>query len=255
MRPDIVDLQSFYGSPRGQLVRRLVCHQIRRLWPELAGERLLGLGYASPYLSALAENAERVVAVMPAQQGVARWPHCRRSLTALADDDALPLADNSVDRALLVHALEGANDAKAMLREVWRVLADGGRLLLVVPNRHGLWSLSDGTPFGHGRPYSALQLESVLRNCLFAPQQSAAAVFLPPVRSRLLLRTAFAWERVGLRVGKAFGGVLLIEAEKQVHAIPMQPAFVRKRSPAYLPLGLRGAAARTITRDELERAA
>ena len=60
MRPDIIDLQAFYGSRQGQLVRRLVGRQIRLLWPELPGARVLGLGYAVPFLGLLAEASERV---------------------------------------------------------------------------------------------------------------------------------------------------------------------------------------------------
>ena len=45
-----------------------------------------------------------------------------------------------------------------MLREIWRVMASGGQLLAVVPNRRGLWARMDTTPFGHGRPYSRSQI-------------------------------------------------------------------------------------------------
>ena len=56
--------------------------------------------------------------------------HRGPSLAALVDELDLPLADSAVDRVLLVHALEMAHDPSALLREVWRVLAAGGRLLL-----------------------------------------------------------------------------------------------------------------------------
>ena len=36
------------------------------------------------------------------------------------------------------------------LREIWRVLAAGGRVILVVPNRAGIWARTEATPFGHG---------------------------------------------------------------------------------------------------------
>ena len=40
--------------------------------------------------------------------------------------------------------------------------AAGGRLLIVVPNRRGVWARSDTTPFGHGRPYSRSQITHLL---------------------------------------------------------------------------------------------
>ena len=57
--------------------------------------------------------------------------------TVLASEDELPLVDRSVDRVLMVH-LESAEQGRRLLREVWRVLADGGQALIVVPNRRGL---------------------------------------------------------------------------------------------------------------------
>ena len=236
MRPDIIDLQAFYGSRQGQLVRRLVGRQIRLLWPELPGARVLGLGYAVPFLGLLAEASERVCAIMPPAQGVAPWPPDRPNRVALALEGELPLPDRSIDRVLLVHALESAEQIRPLLREVWRVLVDGGQAMVVVPNRRGLWCLSESTPFGHGQPFSVSQLKEALRSMLFAPGPSATALYMPPSRSRLLLRTAVAWERVGLRWAQPFAGVLAMTAVKQIYALPSEPAKARKRKPAYVPV-------------------
>ena len=91
----------------------------------------------APYLGLFREEAERCLAFMPAAQGVVKWPTVRPTLSALVDELELPLPDAAVDRVLLVHALEMSQNATALLREVWRVLASGGQLLAVVPNRRG----------------------------------------------------------------------------------------------------------------------
>jgi SAM-dependent methyltransferase len=244
MRPDIIDLQAFYGSRQGQLVRRLVGRQIRQLWPELPGARVLGLGYALPFLGLLAEASERVCAIMPPAQGVAAWPPDRQNRVALAIDGELPLPDRSIDRVLMVHALESAEQIRPLLREVWRVLVDGGQAMVIVPNRRGLWCLSEATPFGHGQPYSVSQLKDVLRSMLFSPGSTATALYVPPSRSRLLLRTAVAWERIGLRWAQPFAGVLAMTAIKQIYAVPTAPATARKRKPAYAPVQALAAAER-----------
>jgi SAM-dependent methyltransferase len=246
MRPDVLDLQAFYASRQGQLVRRLVGRQIRSLWPDLSGARVLGLGYATPFLGPLLDGAERSCVIMPAGQGVARWPAEGRNQTVLASEDELPLVDRSIDRVLMVHALESAEEGRRLLREVWRVLADGGQALIVVPNRRGLWCLSESTPFGHGQPFSISQLKGVLRNTMFMPGQSASAVFVPPLRSRVILRTAVAWERVGLRWAKHFAGLLLMLAEKQIYAVPFEPAVAKRRVRAYVPVPRALAAAERV---------
>ena len=68
---------------------------------------------------------------------------------------------------------------------------------------------------------------------LFAPRRTATALYVPPARSRLLLRTAVAWERVGLRWAQPFAGVLAMTAEKQIYAATAEPAKARRRKPAY----------------------
>lgn len=229
MRPDVTDLHEFYGTPLGQRMRRALRRRIREIWPNLAEQRLLGLGYAVPYLRPFGEEAERVLALMPASQGVMHWPREGPSLTALVDETELPLADYSIDRVLLVHCLETAEPSGPLLREIWRVLAPGGRLLVVVPNRSGLWARFEHTPFGQGRPYSQSQLSRLLRDNDFSPLFSASAVFLPPSHRRTLLRMAPAFERFGRRWGSRVAGVIMAEAVKQVYAVTPLAAQRRRR--------------------------
>lgn len=247
MRPDVEELQRFYACRQGQLARRLIHHQIRALWPNLAGCNVLGLGYAAPFLPSLAEAA-RTIAFMPASQGACRWPADGLGRAALVPEDDLPLADGTIDRVLLVHALECCTQVPKLIREVWRVLADGGRLIAVVPNRRGLWCLSDRTPFGCGQPYSAAQLERTLNNHLFTCQAERTALYLPPTRSRLLLRLAIPAERLGLTFARRFAGVVLLEAEKQIYVGTPVPALDRAPARRYLPVMEGMAAARTAAK-------
>jgi SAM-dependent methyltransferase len=149
MSIDVVDLRNFYTQRLGVAARRFIGRGIRARFNDTRGMSMLGVGYAPPYLGLFREEAERCLAFMPAAQGVMKWPSQRPSLATLVDELDLPLQDSSIDRVLLVHALEMAHDPIALLREVWRVLAAGGRLLAVVPNRRGLWARMDTTPFGH----------------------------------------------------------------------------------------------------------
>ena len=144
---DVRDLNEFYRTTLGQMTVRLLRAGLREVWPNVRGESVVGLGYATPFLRPFMEEAQRVVALMPAQQGVTRWPREGCNLTALVDEHDLPLADRSVDRVLLVHALECSEQLRPFLREIWRVMADGGRLITVAPTRAGLWSQFDRSPF------------------------------------------------------------------------------------------------------------
>lgn len=243
MRPDVFDLHEFYGSRQGQLVRRLLNREIRSHWPDLQGKRVLGLGYASPFMRPLSLSAERAAVIMPKSQGVVRWPRDEPNLVALGADNELPIDDQSIDRVLIVHALESTEQVGRLLREVWRVLADGGEMIVVVPNRRGLWCLSELTPFGQGRPYSSTQLKQLLRSHLFAPQRTGFALFVPPFRSNLLLKTAVAWERVGLRFLQQFAGAVVMLAEKQIYAVPGTAVRASRKRPAYVHLPVQPAIA------------
>ena len=234
MSSDVVDLRDFYRTVLGQVARRMIRSAVRRVWPDLRGMRLLGIGYPTPFLTAISPETERAVALMPASLGVLGWSPEGRNLVTLADEGELPFADYSIDRVLVVHAVETSERIGPMLKEIWRVLAGGGRLLIVVPNRRGIWARLDRTPFGSGRPYTMSQLSQLLRDELFTPIGSDTALYIPPVRKRMMLRSAPAWERIGKRWFPTFAGVLMVEATKQIYAKPA-PARAPRRRLVYAP--------------------
>ena len=231
MYHDVVDLRDFYETQLGAMARRMIRRGVRSMWPDVKGQRVLGLGYATPYLRQFMTEAERTLAFMPASKGVLHWPSEGRGLTALIDEAELPLPDLSVDRVLLVHGLESSEYQRDMLREAWRVLTGEGRLLIVAPNRGGIWARLERTPLGWGQPYSAAQLSRLLRDNMFTPTRSSRALYIPPLRTRALLRSAPAWERIGSRWFPTFGGVVLVEAGKQLYASNLQAERKRFRRP------------------------
>ncbi len=227
---DVVDLRDFYRTSLGQVAQRTLRSRIRAVWDDVSGLNVLGFGYATPYLLPFREEAQRVIAAMPAQQGVLHWPSDGPGGVTLCDETEIPLPDVSIDRVLMVHGLECSEQLRPMLREVWRILADGGRLLVVVPNRRGIWARLDRTPFGHGYPYTPGQLSRLLRDTLFTPIRVEHALFVPPSRSRMVIASAPAWENVGVRWFPRFSGILMIEAGKEIYAAPPVPAGIRRRS-------------------------
>lgn len=228
MHTDVRQLLEFYASPLGGIVRRILAHRIRARWRRAKGMTLMGLGFASPYLGSFRGEASRIGALMPSTQGAVVWPSSGDVHTVVVDEDDLPLPDNSVDLMLAVHCLETTEQGRAVLREIWRVLAPEGRLLIIVPNRRGVWARFDLTPFGHGRPYSQPQLERLLTDALLTPIDWGAALHLPPIDNKLVLRSAMTLERLGARLTPAFAGVLLVEARKEIASPLLKPATARR---------------------------
>jgi SAM-dependent methyltransferase len=218
MRVDVFALQRFYASPLGEAARRAAARRLQTLWPNVAGLDLLALGYGAPYLGRFRKDARRAVAMMPAEQGAEPWPADGPALTVLAEEARLPFMDAVFDRVLMVHALEEANAPHSMLREVWRVMAPEGRLVVIAANRWSLWAQADATPFGHGRPYSRTQLAALLADAMFEPVVSARALYAPPLAWTPVVRAADAFERVGEVIWPAQGGLVLMEAVKRLYA-------------------------------------
>ena len=246
MSQDVVDLRSFYASRLGETARRFVLRIVRERWDNCAGMSVLGLGYATPYLDVFRREAMRTLAFMPAETGVVAWPPGERSAAALVETTALPLPDGCIDRLLLVHALEMEEHPRQLMAEIWRVLAPGGRVIVVAPNRRGLWARFDTTPFGNGRPYSRGQLRALLRESLFSPLSAGEALYMPPSSSGLVLRSAPMFERFGAGLGLPGAGVLAMEAAKQLYRPVAARRVVRQSVPqmqgALVPSGGRATA-------------
>lgn len=222
MTMDVVDLREFYISPLGRLVSQLLRQRMASLWPSVVGETVVALGYGTPLLRPWLGHAKTMIAVMPDSQGVAFWPKEGPNISCLAPLTKLPLEDESVSRVLLMHALELSSHPTAVLEEVWRILKPNGQIVLIVPNRRGVWAFSDQTPFGVGQPYSASQLKGLLREH-FCLEKIGHALFLPPSSSRLSMLAAPWMERLASAFLLGFGGVLVAHASKQVYA----PAMIK----------------------------
>jgi SAM-dependent methyltransferase len=223
MTPDVAGLIAFYKSPLGRIARSLVREEVRRLAGDVAGLRVMGLGFATPYLRFCLEPAERLVALMPARQGASSWPREGPSRTVLCDPLEMPLTDAAIDLTIAVHAFEHAADASELMRELWRVSAPNARLIVVVPRRRGLWAQWDNTPFGTGHPFSRGQLDQLLRSHSFTPLAWRDALYLPPLQWRPVLKSARVFERGGRLLGSALAGAMCVCAQKELF-----PAIARR---------------------------
>lgn len=238
---DVLKLRDWYRTPAGQAVARTLRPLVQRTWPVTDGRTLLGLGYALPFLGDF-PAAYRVLAAMPAEMGVVHWPEAGPNQTFLTWEDNLPLADASVDFVLLAHALEFCPDPTRLLAECFRVLRGEGRVLAVVPNRMGPWCRRELTisPYVRGHPYSAAQLDKLLRRNNFRITQANYALFVPPTQRPWILRHADTFEKIGQRWCAPMGGVVMMEACKDLYAgravrVERRPRLVLQPDGALVP--------------------
>jgi len=232
MFDDITEFSRFYQTGTGQRVAGLIRQQLESFWPSGSSSSVAFLGYAQPFI----EKDSAALGMMPARRGVASWPKPSSVRNCLVNPANLPLPDVHLDRLLLAHILEFEHDPGQLLDECWRVLDGAGRLLVIVPNRSGLWARAERTPFGHGRPYSGRQLRRLMEMHGFTPRQTRRLAFMPPLGGVLFQRFASAIERVGARWWPATGGVLLVEADKMLYAPSGKARKLQRRKTAGTPV-------------------
>lgn len=222
MHHDVSALKAFYYERAlGRVVQRVLRDRMLDFWPSQQVTRMnvTGYGFAAPLLRPYLEPARRVTALMPGPQGAMAWPYGMPNHSVLCDEDSWPLDTGSVDRLVFLHALETAEHPGTLMAEAWRVLGPGGRLLIMAPNRTGLWARSEATPFGFGRSYTFAQLDAVANEAGFAPERAAAALYIPPSDRRFWLKSAQMWERTGKKISNMLvAGVIFSEYSKQVAA-------------------------------------
>lgn len=214
------DLKKFYESDIGGVVRETLQQHIAEIWPNVRGLRVMGCGYALPYLDAFNKQLpERVISMMPRGQGVQYWPGDKKNLTFCCEEYGFPIESASIDRAILTHHLEGANDISASIHEVWRVLKANGRALIIVPNRIGVWARAEWSPYGHGRPFTMTQLSNLLQHNSFEQVSHKGALFMPPIDgSSVILRSAKMFEKMGGTILPFVAGVHIVEVRKRAYA-------------------------------------
>lgn len=233
MHLDVLDLRSFYYRTNlGRAAQRAIRDQVRALWPETGGLTVAGFGFAVPLLRPFLGEAERVIALMPGQQGVMPWPSGEPNHSVLCEETLWPLDQETVDRLLVMHGLENSDNAPALIEECYRTLASQGRALFIVPNRAGLWAKNDATPFGFGHPYSISQLEAQMKFHGFQAERHVAALFQPPSVRPFWMKTGRMWEGLGQRLSNSLaGGVIMLEVAKQIPAPPRRGLEEAVRKP------------------------
>ncbi len=229
--PNVVGLKQFYSSSLGRVAQYMIAQSIARMWPDASKESMLAIGYPTPYLDRYLDQAESLIVCMPSHQGAIYWPADKTNHVVLAHEAELPLPDATFNRILLVHTLEQSEQLRGLMQEVWRLLTPGGRVLTIVPNRLSFWARSANSPFGYGRPFSLYQIKGLLEDSKLTFTRSSSTLFALPSQARWIIKSAALIEIIGEVLLPMFGGVLLVEAEKQIYAAIQEPVAARRANP------------------------
>ena len=221
------DLEHFYKTPLGIRTRRILVQilQMQGFYTFKKEDKKGFFGYPWPFLRK--EQKEDSLVLLSAARFSPFFSQEKRvngeaKSIIVASETELPLQDHSLDYVFIIHWLEYAYDSQKALREIWRVLKNEGRVILVIPNRRSLWAAKDSTPFGQGISFSYSQILHLLRDSFFTPLNIQGALYMPPTSWRFLTFFFFSLERFSKkRVGRFLGffaGVWVVEASKHTHA-------------------------------------
>ncbi len=220
MSVDVVDLKEFYQAPESNNIRCILQKILSKLRLNNKDTKTLFVGFGTPY----ADNTKNEFLLMLGHIGVLAWPNSKNNRTVLSYEGEWPFADNVFDEIIIIHGLEYAQNTGNILEESYRSLRPEGRLIVIVPNRRGIWVHSDKTPLGFGQPYTLTQLSNILRKYEFVPIEVVRGLYSFPYKNSP--NNTWPWfELIASRTLQKFSGLVGVVAIKRVYAgLPMRKA-------------------------------
>ncbi|MGI5917579.1 MAG: class I SAM-dependent methyltransferase [Anaerolineae bacterium] len=209
---------AWFDTPLGRTVDVLEKDLLYRMARPLPGERVLDVGAGTGHFACdLARRGLRVTACEPsaAMLAVGRVKGCDVEWHQ-APAERLPFDEGAFDLVFCVTALEFVEDVDAALREMVRVLAPGGRLVVGTLNAKGPWgrfyaqqARQEDSPFRHARFFTAKRLVKTLSP--YGRVRWNSAVHLPPAGRHLeaALANAQAIEHRGRIRHRELGALLV----------------------------------------------
>ena len=216
MHSNIDELSQFYQGKLGQLVINCISNRITNEWQNLENLDILGVGYTAPFLIPFYNATNRIINLIPEEMGLDKWSIIGPGQNVIAEESNLPFGDNSFDRVLCIHAIEGTLNPRKLLRELWRITKDEGTIVFFVTNRRSAWAQWDVTPFGHSRPYSKNQIIKLLDDAMFEIVAAKSLLTFPPFEIGLSKKNSERWEIVGNKLWPAIGGLTMVIAKKRL---------------------------------------
>ena len=212
------DIDSFYQTKLGTIVKRNIRHQLNIYLNSVNDSNVCGYGYTNPFLSFLNKQNKnlKISSLQPEFLGSDvkekyDFEH------QIIHEYFLPLDASSVDVVISTHLLEFVDRPLSSIEEIWRILKPNGLFLIIIPRRSGIWTRYDNNPFGFGRSYSNRQFKSLIQDFLVLDQRKSFLHF-PPWDHYLNYKSYRTTEKVGKILFPYMGGLMICACKKIVYA-------------------------------------
>ena len=224
---DFYKLEKFYYLRLGRYCAKHISTQLRDFLSNSKNLEVLGVGYTLPFLRKNISHIKKIFFFMPYEYN----SHIQnvKTNTSFVDINNLPVQDLYFDRIIIAHTLEYSLNVEKFLYEIWRILNGEGKVLFIIPNRIGFWAREENNPFGHGQPYSKTQILNLLKDNNFEIKSIKYALFAPPTYNKFILKYFDTIEKFFINWLFAFGGVVIVEAKKQIYGIQNTKSLKKKK--------------------------
>ncbi|MDI2090607.1 hypothetical protein [Commensalibacter oyaizuii] len=144
--------------------------------------------------------------------------------------ESFPFQECSFDRIVYIYDDFITKDQfEQLLRSCWKTLDDSGKIIMLLPNKLGWWSLIDNLSLRYRNTFLMQKLNRILTQHLFRISHYERVLYFPPkLMNNMSLRSNRILEFLGLFFVPFLGGYHLIEIEKNLCA-PITVAPLKKK--------------------------
>lgn len=220
--PAFVPLNIWYQSPLGDYLLDDIKNRL---------DQVLATSFGYYALSVGCENLSQRLLSQCRVKKHFRIGHGDENLDVKINSTALPIANDSTDLVILIHALSQSSDPHGILREVNRILIPDGKLIIIDFNPISLWGLRhlfqswlDNAPWA-GHYYTAHRLKDWARLLGFDQLHHFRSGYVLPLNYQKLINRSRIFSKFSERWLTFSAAVNVLVFEK--NTIPLTP--VRKR--------------------------
>ena len=213
-------LIKFYDSFLGKAAVQLIEARLKNTFQDTMNLKILGIGYPVPWIENFSVIARDLFLGTPSEFNDFKWSRNMLNQSFVFDHISLPIPDFYFDKVFICHLIEISSEVEKLISEIWRILDGQGKLILILPNRLGLWSRNENNPFGQGTPFSSFQIVSLLSQNGFKNIKINFSLYFPPVENKIVLNNADKFEFIMSKIFPSMGGIMIVEATKSIYAIP-----------------------------------
>ena len=174
------DFNAFYQSSNGLKINSALIAKINNADFGFTNKRVLEIGFPLFAEGLKTKKPERFIScVLPQFANQLSFSQNKLENVIVADDYLLPFTNCFFDVVILNHSLEHSNNLNLFFKEVWRILADGGTLIIIIPSFFNMLRFSKQTPYYQTKCYFAYTLKYFLQKNKFTLEQNLSVLKFP----------------------------------------------------------------------------